>query len=180
MVIRENKSQLRNRFRKERVDRFTEDSWIHIISANEIQGAKNIATYLSYGYEPKTGDINTALLELGKNLYLPRLKENSDIEWVIWDGSQESLRMNGKIQEPTGAAEENTNFEVIIVPALHIDRQGNRLGQGGGSYDRVLEKSKAWKIALLHHGEITNEPLPLEPHDQKVSAVATPEIIVRF
>lgn len=49
MVIRENKSQLRNRFRKERVDRFTEDSWIHIISANEIQGAKNIATYLSYG-----------------------------------------------------------------------------------------------------------------------------------
>jgi 5-formyltetrahydrofolate cyclo-ligase len=104
----------------------------------------------------------------------------SDIEWVIWDGSQESLRMNGKIQEPTGAAEENTNFEVIIVPALHIDRQGNRLGQGGGSYDRVLEKSKAWKIALLHHGEITNEPLPLEPHDQKVSAAATPEIIVRF
>ena len=73
MVIRENKSQLRKRFRKERVDRFTEESWIHIISANEIQGAKNIATYLSYGYEPKTGDINTALLKLGKNLYLPRL-----------------------------------------------------------------------------------------------------------
>ena len=69
---------------------------------------------------------------------------------------------------------------VIIVPALHVDRDGNRLGQGGGSYDRALARSDAWKIALLHKGEITNEPLPVEPHDQKVSAAATPEIMVRF
>jgi 5-formyltetrahydrofolate cyclo-ligase len=180
MVISENKSQLRNRFRKERADRFIEDSWIHIISANEIQGAKNVATYLSYGFEPNTHDINLELIKLGKNLYLPRVKENNDIEWVNWDGSQESLRVNGKILEPIGANNELIDFEVIIVPALHIDRRGNRLGQGGGSYDRAMARSKAWKIALLHHGEITNEPLPLEPHDQKVSAAATPEIIVRF
>ncbi|NBO16564.1 MAG: 5-formyltetrahydrofolate cyclo-ligase [Actinobacteria bacterium] len=180
MVISENKSQLRKRFRKERADRFSEESWIHIISANEIRSAKNIATYLSYEFEPNTQDINRELIGLGKNLYLPRVRENKDIEWVKWDGSQESLRQNGKIFEPQGDAEEAIDFEVIIVPALHIDRSGNRLGQGGGSYDRALAKSNAWKIALLHHGEITNEILPLEPHDQKVSAAATPEIIVRF
>ena len=45
---------------------------------------------------------------------------------------------------------------------------------------KELIKFKGWKIALLHRGEITNEPLPLEPHDQKVNAAATPEIIVRF
>jgi 5-formyltetrahydrofolate cyclo-ligase len=180
MVISENKSQLRKRFRKERADRFIEDSWIHIISANEIQDAKNVATYLSYEFEPNTNDLNTALISLGKNIYLPRLKENNDIEWVNWDGSQESLRVNGKIREPIGATDESIDFEVIIVPALHVDRRGNRLGQGGGSYDRALARSKGWKIALLHRGEITNEPLPLEPHDQKVNAAATPEIIVRF
>jgi len=139
MVIRENKSQLRNRFRKERVDRFTEDSWIHIISANEIQGAKNIATYLSYGYEPKTGDINTALLELGKNLYLPRLKENSDIEWVIWDGSQESLRMNGKIQEPTGAA--------LFLPFILIGKETD----WAKVVDLMIESWKKVRLGRSHY-----------------------------
>jgi 5-formyltetrahydrofolate cyclo-ligase len=63
---------------------------------------------------------------------------------------------------------------------LHADRTGSRLGQGGGSYDRALAKSKAWKIALLHRGELTSELLPVEEHDQKIDAAATPEIIVRF
>ena len=66
------------------------------------------------------------------------------------------------------------------MPALHVDRTGMRLGQGGGSYDRALAKSRAWKIALLHRGELTSELLPTQSHDQKVDAAATPEIIVRF
>ena len=70
--------------------------------------------------------------------------------------------------------------QIVIVPALSVDESGMRIGQGGGSYDRALVKSKAWTIALLHRGELTSEPLPVEPHDQKVKAAATPEIIVRF
>jgi hypothetical protein len=52
--------------------------------------------------------------------------------------------------------------------------------EGGGSYDRFLARSNAWTIALLHRGELTSEMLPVEPHDQKIKAAATPEIIVRF
>jgi 5-formyltetrahydrofolate cyclo-ligase len=44
----------------------------------------------------------------------------------------------------------------------------------------VLSRSNAWKIALLHRGELTSELIPVEPHDIKVNAAATPEIIVRF
>jgi 5-formyltetrahydrofolate cyclo-ligase len=71
----------------------------------------------------------------------------------------------------------------VIIPALHIDQEGNRLGQGGGSYDRALAQLKAenvWKIALIHHGELTSDALPHEPHDQKVDAAATPNLVVRF
>ena len=86
----------------------------------------------------------------------------------------------GKTFEPVGEAANDLALDVIILPALHVDRTGNRLGQGGGSYDRVLARSKAWSIALLHRGELTSEILPVEPHDQKIKAAATPEIIVRF
>jgi len=69
--------------------------------------------------------------------------------------------------------------KTLYLPRL-LKNNDNRLGQGGGSYDRVLTHSNAWSIALLHRGELTSEVLPVEPHDQKVKAAATPEIIVRF
>ena len=82
--------------------------------------------------------------------------------------------------EPTGPAVSDSVIEAIIVPALHVDREGNRLGQGGGSYDRALSQMRAWRIGLIYSSEITNEPLPIEAHDQQLDAVATPELTVRF
>ena len=115
-----------------------------------------------------------------KTLFLPRLLKNNDLEWVVWDGDKSKLKKSGKTLEPVGEAAKDIELDLIILPALHVDRTGNRLGQGGGSYDRVLSRSNAWSIALLHRGELTSELLPVEPHDQKIKAAATPEIIVRF
>ena len=179
MDKQQNKSELRKLYRRERADRFNTESWLHILSATELKTATNVASYISYEFEPETSDINQRLIEDGKKVFLPRLLENNDIQWVNWDGSLENLTKNEKIYEPIGDAVE-VELDVIILPALHVDRMGNRLGQGGGSYDRALSRSKAFKIALLHHGELTSEILPVQPHDEKVDAAATPEIIVRF
>ena len=180
MAGNENKSQLRKQYRKERQDRFMKESWLHILTAKEVKDVQNVGTYISYEFEPETSDLNQKLLASGKRLFLPRMLKNNDLEWVSWDGKQENLKKSGKSLEPIGNAETDIKLEVIIVPALHVDREGNRLGQGGGSYDRALARSAAWKIALLHRGELTSQSLPVEAHDQKVSAAATPEIIVRF
>lgn len=179
MDKQQNKSELRKLYRRQRADRFNTESWLHILSATELKGATNIASYISYEFEPETSDINQRLIKDGKKVFLPRLLENNDIQWVSWDGSSENLIKNEKIYEPIGDAVE-VELDVIILPALHVDRMGNRLGQGGGSYDRALSRSKAFKIALLHYGELTSEILPVQPHDEKVDATATPEIIVRF
>ena len=179
MDKQQNKSELRKLYRRQRADRFNTESWLHILSASELKNATNIASYISYEFEPETSDINQRLIKDGKKVFLPRLLENNDIQWVSWDGSTENLTKVEKIYEPIGDAVE-VELEVIILPALHVDRMGNRLGQGGGSYDRALSRSKAFKIALLHYGELTSEILPIQPHDEKIDAAATPEIVVRF
>ena len=180
MVTNEKKSMLRKQYRKERADRFISESWLHILSANEFKEVSKIGSYISYEFEPETSDINQRIISSGKTLYLPRLLKNNDLEWATWDGDKGKLKKSGKTLEPVGEAVEDIQLDVIILPALHVDRTGNRLGQGGGSYDRFLARTDAWTIALLHRGELTSEMLPVEPHDQKIKAAATPEIIVRF
>ncbi len=179
--IAKQKSKLRDFYRKERKHRFLSDSWLHILSATEFSElkGKNIASYLSYDVEPSTVEVNKELLAAGANLFLPRILKSKDLEWVPWFGQENQLKKTGNLFEPIGEAVD-IEFDVIIVPALHIDRSGNRLGQGGGSYDRALARTSAWKIALVHPGEITSETLPTSEFDQKVDAAATPTMLVRF
>ena len=70
--------------------------------------------------------------------------------------------------------------EVIIVPALRIDRNGFRLGQGGGYYDRALPQFAAWTIGLIHPDEISSTDLPREKWDFPLFAAATPDLVLRF
>ena len=65
--------------------------------------------------------------------------------------------------------------DLVVVPALAVDRYGFRLGRGGGSYDRALARVSAstLTVALLHDGELLDR-LPAEPHDRPVRAVVTP------
>jgi len=180
-VSESDKSRLRRDYRNQRRERFIQESWLHILDATEFSSVARVASYISYGEEPSTADINIELLRRGITLLLPRLLPDNDLEWIEWNGDENALVANGKVLEPHGFAVRDLDaIDVVIVPALHIDRFGNRLGQGGGSYDRALARLEAWKIALVHHGEMTSEPIPVEPHDQRVNAAATPDLIVRF
>lgn len=182
------KSDLRRRYRTERSlhnptsgTALANYSWRHILSATEISSQSAIASYLSYGDEPTTIDINQALLAAGKKLFLPRLLADNDLEWVEWSGDSSSLKKVGKnLWEPMGEAAPIESIGAFIVPALHINRAGYRLGQGGGSYDRALARTRAWSIGLIYAGELTTEELPVEQHDQPLNAAATPSLIVRF
>jgi 5-formyltetrahydrofolate cyclo-ligase len=156
------------------------ESWTHIIKSEEFQSAKVIASYISYGDEPATKELNEEILRSQKKLALPRVMKDKNLEWVIWSGDQSKLTKVGKILEPVGAAIPSDEIDIVIVPTLHATREGHRLGQGGGSYDRALANISAWRIGLIYSGELTVEPFPVEPHDIKLNAVATPDLIVRF
>ena len=187
--VDEMKRDLRRRFRFERNQRQLGGDWLHLIDSAEFASASTIASYLSYGDEPVTTHLNESILRSGKTLLLPLVKEGEMI-WVrSLEGSavQES-RTKKKRSKSSGApqpvGEEFVGaIDIVICPALRVDRTGVRLGQGGGHYDRALIKpnaSSAWKIALLHDEEVSTEPLPTLDHDVRMDAVALPEILVRF
>ena len=155
-------------------------SWHHILMMPELTAAQVVASYFSYGDEPNTDLLNQELIRIGKKLVLPRTLADLNLEWIVWAGDKDKLVKKGKIKEPKGEAIDADKIDIAIIPALHVTRDGYRLGQGGGSYDRALVKMRAFRIALIYPGEITSEPFPVEAHDQKLNAVATPELIVRF
>ena len=180
MGISEEKSSLRTRYRRERNERYIEHSFEYLATSPEFLNSKVIASYMSYGDEPDTRQLNLELIKAGKTLLLPRIN-GDNLEWVLWNGDESQLQQKKKISEPSGSALTNlAAIEVIIVPALRIDRSGYRLGQGGGYYDRALPHLAAWSIGLIHPDEISGEDLPREPWDIPLHAAATPDLVLRF
>ena len=174
------KKELRERLRRERRQKFIPSSFSIILNSPEILAAKTVASYYSYGDEPSTHEINEALLKVGKSLLLPRVN-GEHLDWIEWKGDERSLKIAHKLSEPIGEPfQDLSSVDVMIVPALHIDQEGYRLGQGGGYYDRALAYIPGWKIGLVHVGELTSEILPREVHDIPLNAAATPSILVRF
>ena len=177
------KSDLRNRYRFERRERYLDHSFAYLAASLEFTKASNIASYLSYGDEPSTKELNAAILKNGKSLYLPRIIGN-ELEWVHWQGHADQLtpsKLSKNILEPTGTAiSDQSTIELVVVPALRIDRSGYRLGQGGGFYDRALTNLSAWSIGLIHPDEISSEDLPRESFDIPLNAAATPDLLLRF
>ena len=178
------KSALRKRYRQERAlmnpSTIDLNNWRHILTMPELIAAKYVASYHSYGDEPRTAELNKALLEMGKTLLLPRVRTDMNLDWIKWSGDEKALVKKGNFFEPKGEAINSNEIEFVIIPTLHVNREGYRLGQGGGSYDRALADMRAYRLGLIYTGEITNEEFPIEPHDQKLDAIATPELILRF
>ena len=180
MGISEEKSSLRTRYRRERNERYIEHSFEYLATSPEFLKAETIASYISYGDEPNTEQLNRALIKAGKTLLLPRIS-GEDLEWVQWNGDDGALQQKKKLREPTGVAITSlSTINVIVVPALRIDRSGYRLGQGGGYYDRALVQLSAWSIGLIHPEEISGTNLPREPWDIRLHAAATPDLVLRF
>jgi 5-formyltetrahydrofolate cyclo-ligase len=159
------KATLRRRLRAQREERYVEHNLLHLLEIPEISQASVIASYYSFGTEPNTYELNQAFNAAGKSLLLPRINGGA-IEWVRWDGTSKDLKENGKFHEPIGEIFTTLDLiDLVLVPALAIDPDGYRLGQGGGFYDRALPQLRAWKHGVVYNYERMEHDLPREPWD---------------
>jgi 5-formyltetrahydrofolate cyclo-ligase len=145
-----------------------------------------VAAYASAGTEPGTGELLEALAARGATVLLPLLTPTAEgprrtPDWAVYEG-RAGLRCGlWGIPEPTSeplgvAAIEQA--ELVIVPGIAGTLAGDRLGTGGGWYDRALAGTTSERWLLLNDDELY-ESLPLDPWDLPASAIVTPTRVVR-
>ncbi len=144
-----------------------------------------VAAYASAGNEPGTSDLLDALLTRGSTVLLPVLSATAagrrqTAEWAVYEGRASLRHGLWGIPEPTSeplgpAAIEQA--QLVILPGIAGTLAGDRLGTGGGWYDRALVGTSSPRWMLLNDDELY-ESVPIDPWDLPVSAVVTPSRVV--
>lgn len=149
-----------------------------LLEMPEMQMAGTVAAYVSVGTEPGTHGLIFALWKRGTYLLLPVLLPDGDLDWSSYEGPDSLVTGPRGLLEPSErrrGVTAITSVDLVIAPAVAVDRAGRRLGRGGGSYDRALARvgPSVPTVALLYDDELVSH-VPAGEHDQRVGAVARP------
>jgi 5-formyltetrahydrofolate cyclo-ligase len=140
-----------------------------------------IACYLSAGAEPSTLALVAQWFVLGRRVLLPVLTGSdggwlAEPAWAFYEGPDALRTGRAGIVEPTGRVLANRallDAELVICPGLAGAETGERLGRGGGWYDRVLAFARAPIWLLLNDDEVL-PAVPTGPEDVSVDVIITP------
>ncbi len=155
-----------------------------ILSLPFIKSCDTIMLYLDFNHEVQTNELVTKLLSLNKNVIAPITlqKERELLTHKISNLDSDITIGAYGIREPN----KNTplvdldSIDAIIVPAVAYDKDGYRLGYGGGFYDRFLEKLRpdCVKIGAAFELQVFND-VPKEPHDAQLDYIITESRIIK-
>ena len=179
------KSTLRKKILKVRERFNTEDIQVNFNQITKILKKEKITNKIIGGYYPVNFEIDDlALLRKFKknkfNTCLPVIKKNFQMDFYQWTFS-EPLKINTYgIPEP-----ETKNIvypDVLLIPLLAFDKNLNRLGYGGGYYDRLIKKlSKKKNIIKIGLAFSIQEidKVPINIYDQKLDYIVTNKNIIK-
>jgi 5-formyltetrahydrofolate cyclo-ligase len=145
----------------------------HLANCAQFSKAQTILAYHSHRQEPSLDQLFT---QQSKQWGLPRTV-GIELVWHHWQPSEPLVIGKYNIQEPDPASPLLTPdlVDLILVPAVAIDRRGYRLGYGGGYYDR-LRADPRWReiptIGIVFDFAHVDE-LPIEAWDLPIDAVCT-------
>lgn len=137
-----------------------------------------VCAYVPVGSEPGSTDLLDDLRDTGCRVLLPVVVGQQPLDWSEYEGPGSLQAAGYGLREPIGTRAGPGAIgeaDVVLVPALAVDRRGVRLGRGGGHYDRSLPLAgRDTVLAAVVRDEEFVESLPGEAHDVLVGAVATP------
>lgn len=131
---------------------------------------------------PEQGEVDTrplvrALRGLDKTVVLPVVTSYDPATPTMkhrrYNGPSSLSPNRWGIQEPTNTPQVSPDaLDIVLVPALGVDRRGNRIGQGAGYYDAFLEVVECPRLVLTYEACFV-DTLPTDPHDVPATAVIT-------
>ena len=129
-------------------------------------------------------DLTPCLAELaqaGVRLCLPVFDpDREEYAWADWaPGEPEHAGPLGIIEPAVRRWTDPAAVSLVIVPGLAFDREGRRLGRGGGHYDRLLARTAGPRVAVAFEPQLVDR-LPDEPHDIRMDVLVTEEQIRAF
>lgn len=161
--------------------------WNRLIEEKVLQfspylACRAVALYSATGNEVATEGIRDHALRAGKKVFYSKLGTGNVWILIRLESAGELRAGHYGILEPTGESEmtdKDRQGLVVFVPGLVFDLQGNRLGRGGGWYDRLLGLLREGPkfVGLAYEFQLVAE-LPTEGWDQKVHYIITEQRII--
>ena len=166
--IRSEVLKKRDNLPKEFIKKYSEDIFNKLIISPIYKDAKVIMSYMNFKGEVDTSFINNHILKNGKTLILPKMLEDNDLAGVIYDPSKKFNDNNSfKIKEINGTSIDIKKIDLIIIPGVAFDLNGNRVGFGKGYYDKFLKNYSSLIVAPYYEFQLY-ENVPWEAHDKKI------------
>jgi 5-formyltetrahydrofolate cyclo-ligase len=147
-----------------------------------VSNGSTVCAYVPMDAEPGSIEMLDVLLRRTGRVLLPVARTAADdspvaLQWGEYRPGRLVAARFGLLEpaEPWLPATTLAEANVVLVPALAVDRRGVRLGRGGGFYDRTLvhRDPRARLIAVVRDQELLDE-LPQEPHDVPMTHALTP------
>jgi len=186
-------NQLRRTLRQQRNSltadsrlRFNQSINQHLLNSNLLQSASSIACYLANDGEPSLDAFIQAALQSNCSIYLPVIDDHK-LCFAAYQFGDQLSNNQFNISEPTKKCFIVTaQLSVILVPLVGFDAKGNRLGMGGGYYDRSLGFIKQPRsqeppllIGIAYQAQHTTK-LDAQPWDIPLDAVITEKGLTTF
>lgn len=152
-----------------------------LLEGKALQAANTVFLYASVSGEVSTQKLIKELLDAGRQVALPKV-EGENMNFYLIESVKELLPGYAGILEPAASAERlryPTEQDVMLLPGVAFDREGNRLGYGKGYYDRYLSYianrggGMPCSIGICFACQIEEDRLPIQEGDRQVNAVIT-------
>jgi 5-formyltetrahydrofolate cyclo-ligase len=147
-----------------------------IVNSDEYKNCKNVLVYVSVGSEFDTEYLREQAVKDKKTVAYPKVyRENSDMNFFIANNTNNFISGAYGIKEPLESTPLLIKFDktLCIVPGIVFDKNGNRIGYGGGYYDKFIAEHPEIKTIGATYSCMLVDDIPIEEHDKKVEVVVT-------
>lgn len=141
--------------------------WAELSALVQYAEATTVMAFSAIAGEPDTDGLFARLARDAKTLVLPRMRGGTIEPALVGDGLAPGQL---GIREPQGGAVDLREIDLVIVPGVAFTPQGDRLGRGGGHYDRFLPGLRCPTIGVCFAEQVV-DVLPIDPHDARVDRV---------